>query len=225
MACSNQASDQSRDTHGETSQVGAIPANERTATLDSLSTLPSPRRLVIWAFVLVALVVAAPALRRENLLSEGGELESARAVPEFPETGVEWLGIEPLTVQDLRGRVWVFKTWTFGCINCVRSIPYTNELMRRYGEDLGVLGIHSPEFDWERDSTALAEALRQRDVLFPSLIDDGLEYFLSLEAPAWPTYFVIDRTAQIRGRWVGEMHAGTMRAKSMEALIESLIAR
>lgn len=184
---------------------------------------PPKRRLVIWSFVLIGLLVAVPVLQRENLFSEGGELAEPVALPGFPTTGVEWIGTEPLTLDDLRGRVWVLKVWTFGCVNCVRSIPYTNELMQRYGDDLGVLGIHSPEFDWERDPVALAEALRKRDVQFPSLIDGGLEYMLELEAPAWPSYFVIDRDANIRGLWVGEMHADTMRASAMESLIEMLI--
>lgn len=190
-----------------------------------MRVVPSKRRLVTWSLILLSLLIAVPALQRENLFSEGGALTGRRALPEFPTTGVEWLGTEPLTLEDLRGRVWVLKVWTFGCINCVRSIPYTNELMVRYGDDLGVLGIHSPEFDWERDPDALAAALRKRDVRFPSLMDGGLEYMLKLEAPAWPSYFVVDRSAHIRGLWVGEMHAGTFRAAAMEALIEDLIER
>ena len=105
----------------------------------------------------------------------------------------------------------------------MRSIPYANGLSERFGDDVGVLGIHSPEFDWERDPEALAAALTKHDVRFPSYVDQGLEYFFALDAPAWPSFYVVDRQGKIRGRWIGEVHAGTLRAGALEALIDELI--
>ena len=188
---------------------------------------PSRGRLVVWAVVLLLVGMAAPRLAKENLLSEGGAVEESQALPEFPQSsGLDdsrWIGTEPLTVEAMRGRVWVLKVWTFGCINCVRSIPYANDLTTRFGDDVGVLGIHSPEFDWERDPEALAAALVEHDVRFPSYVDQGLEYFFALDTPAWPTFYVVDRGGNIRGRWVGEVHEGTLRAKAFEGLIRELV--
>lgn len=184
-------------------------------------------RWIAWAIVLALVAVAAPRLGRENLFSAGGEVAGAPPLPEFPTSsriGSRWIGTEPLTVEALRGRVWVLKVWTFGCINCVKSIPYANSLVERFGDDVGVLGIHSPEFDWERDDAALAAALDEHGVRFPSYVDEGLDYFFALEAPAWPTFYVVDRAGRIRGRWVGEVHTGTLRAGELEALIEALLA-
>jgi len=185
--------------------------------------LPPRRRLIGWGIALPLLAIAGPRVYQENLFSEGGAFEVALPLPEIPTDAGDWIGTEPLTNADLRGRVWVLKAWTFGCVNCVRSIPFTNELMERFDGRVGVLGIHSPEFDWERDRARLAEVLEEHDVRFPSYVDQSLEYFLALESPGWPVYYVVDRRTRIRGRWFGEVHSGTMRDRAMTALIESLL--
>jgi thiol-disulfide isomerase/thioredoxin len=180
--------------------------------------------------VLALLVAAAPRLARENLFGEGGRVpEDAplRALPPLPERAADpraWIDTEPLSTDDLRGRVWVMKAWTFGCVNCVRSIPFTNALVERHGDALGVLGIHAPEFDRERDPAALAASVREHGVRFPSYVDDDLAYFLALDAPGWPTFYVVDRDLRIRGRWAGEVHEGTLRARELEALVDELLA-
>ena len=185
--------------------------------------LPPRRRLGAWLLVLAVLGFSAPRMHRENLFSQGGETEEVMPLPEFPDGSGDWIGIAPMTTADMRGRVWVLKVWTFGCVNCIRSIPFTNDLSSRFGDDVGVLGIHSPEYDWERDRESLARVLHEHDVRFPSYIDQSLEYFLALEVPGWPVYYIVDRRTQIRGRWFGEVHAGTMRDREMTALIERLV--
>jgi len=185
---------------------------------------PPGRRLAILATLLALLAVGAPRLSRENLFSEGGRLEVARTVPEFPPGQGAWVGTEPMTTAEMRGRVWVLKVWTFGCLNCVRSIPFTNALAERYAEDLGVLGIHSPEFDWERDLDQLAVTIEEHGVRYPSYIDESLDYFFALDAPAWPAFYVVDRDLKIRGSWMGEVHEGTWRARELEELVQELIA-
>lgn len=190
----------------------------------SLVHRPPRRRLIAWALGLALLVVATPRLRRENLLGAGGELAEARPMPPLPTDPAAWIGCTPMTVDDLRGRVWILKVWTFGCVNCVRSIPYANGLVERLGPEVGVLGVHSPEFDWERDPVRLAAALAEHDVRFPTVVDQGLDLFLALEAEAWPAFYVLDRQARIRGCWFGEVHEGTWRAARLEALVERLRA-
>ncbi len=184
---------------------------------------PPRKRLFAWLMVIVLLGIATPRLRRENFLSEGGETAQSTPLPEFPSGQGEWVGTAPLSTADMRGRVWVLKVWTFGCVNCIRSIPFTNELTTRFGDDVQVLGIHSPEFDWERDPVALEQTLAKFDVRFPSYIDQSLDYFFALESPGWPVYLVVDRQTRIRGRWFGEVHVDTRRDREMTALIERLI--
>lgn len=189
----------------------------------SLVRWPSRRRLIGWSLGLALLLTAAPRLRRENLLGTGGEVADARPLPPLPTDPAAWIGCAPMTVDDLRGRVWVLKVWTFGCVNCVRSIPYANGLVERLGPGVGVLGVHSPEFDWERDPVQLAAALAEHDVRFPTVVDQALDLFLALEAEAWPAFYVLDREGRIRGRWFGEVHEGTRRAARLEALVRRLL--
>jgi thiol-disulfide isomerase/thioredoxin len=186
--------------------------------------LPPRRRLLGWGALLILLLAGLPRLQRENLLGGGGELDAPRALPPLPADPGAWIGSAPLTVDDLHGRVWVLKVWTFGCINCVRSIPYANGLVERFGPDLGVLGVHSPEFDWERDRARLAEALQEHGVRFPTVVDQGLDLFLALEGEAWPAFYVLDRRGRIRGCWYGELHEGTWRAGQLERLVRQLLA-
>jgi thiol-disulfide isomerase/thioredoxin len=167
--------------------------------------------------------MALPRLRRENFLAPGGALAAPIPLPELDPRAERWIGCAPLSTADMRGRVWVLKVWTFGCINCVRSIPYANALATRFGDDVRVLGIHSPEFDWERDPEQLRAALAEHDVRFPSYVDESSAYFHALRAPGWPVFYVVDRDARIRGRWFGEVHAGTRRARELEALIRALL--
>jgi hypothetical protein len=183
---------------------------------------PSRRRLIRWLVVLVLACVGASRLRRENWLASGGETERAVPLPAIPQHPDRWIGTQPLSNAELRGRVWILKVWTFGCVNCVRSIPFTNALTTRFGDDVGVLGIHSPEFDWEHDRRALAAALAEHDVRFPTYVDDNLHVFYALKSDGWPLYVVVDRQTRIRGRWLGEIHAGTRRARELEALVGRL---
>lgn len=185
---------------------------------------PSRRRLLVWGALLLAVALARPRLSKENFFSAGGETAEAVPLPEIPTAAGDWIGTEPLTNADLRGRVWILKVWTFGCVNCVRSIPFTNGLMDRFDGEVGVLGIHSPEFDWERDRDELARVLGEHDVRFPSYVDQSLDYFMALEAPGWPMYYVVDRQTRIRGTWFGEVHEGTGRDRALTGLVERLLA-
>ena len=186
--------------------------------------LPSRRRLAAWLFVSGLCALGAQRLRRENWFAPGGVTGDARPLPEFRPGRERWVGGEPVTTADMHGRVWVLVVWTFGCINCVRSIPYANELTQRFEGEVGVLGIHSPEFDWERDLAALQAALQEHDTRFPSYIDESSGYFHGLAAEGWPLFVVVARQARIRGRWTGEVHAGTERAEAVEELLRQLIA-
>ncbi|MFT7664592.1 MAG: thiol-disulfide isomerase/thioredoxin [Planctomycetota bacterium] len=187
------------------------------------SAFPPRRRLAIWGSILALLCFGAPQLSRENFLSDGGRLDQPIALPGFPDGAANWIGGEPMTVGEMHGRVWVLKVWTFGCVNCVRSIAFVNGLSERYEGRVGVLGIHSPEFDWERNLENMEATMRKHGVNYPSYVDESLDYFFALEAPAWPAFYVVDQTGFIRGSWFGEVHDGTMRAREIDSLIEELL--
>jgi thiol-disulfide isomerase/thioredoxin len=156
--------------------------------------------------------------------SVGGH-EGQRA-PEIPNLDPSaWAG-PPASLASLRGRVVLLNVWTFGCINCERTLPWVKSIVDRY-EDRGVsvIGIHSPEFDRERDPAAVEAARRRFGLAYPSFIDNRHLYWRALDNRYWPTVYVIDRDGVIRAVAFGEIHEGDERARRLEGLIDWLLAK
>jgi len=192
--------------------------------VSSQTVFPPPLRFGAWLVLLLTVGLGVGWLNRENPFAEGGATTDATPLPPLPTWETWWIGGEPLTLEDMRGEVWVLKVWTFDCVNCIRSLPYANRLAERYEGRARVLGIHAPEFRHERDPEALAAAIARHDLRFPTFVDQMLEYFTALDVPGWPTFYLVDRDLRIRGRWVGEVHEGTRRAEELEALLDELVA-
>lgn len=107
----------------------------------------------------------------------------------------------------------------------MRSLPWVRELHDRFGESgLAVLGIHSPEFDREKSARAVAEAVRSHGLGYPTMLDNDHAYWKALGNRYWPTFYLVDRAGCLRYRVIGEMHAGTERARSVEAMVSELLA-
>ncbi|HPY42111.1 MAG TPA: redoxin domain-containing protein [Thiolinea sp.] len=146
--------------------------------------------------------------------------------PEFTHTTQqEWLNSKPLKLTDLRGKVVLIDVWTFGCWNCYRSFPWLNALEQRYaGKGLQVIGVHSPEFDHERDTEALKAKLNEFKLTTPQMIDNDFSYWKALGNQYWPAFYLIDKYGLIQGYYVGETHEVDARAKQIEAKIAELLA-
>lgn len=147
--------------------------------------------------------------------------------PEFKVTEPDmWLHSSPLTLQDLRGKVVMVDFWTFGCINCTRSIPWLRAVEKKYaGKDFQIVGVHTPEFDHERVRKNVVE--RAADLgrtTHPVVIDNGFKIWRSYKNRYWPAFFILDKRGTVRGVYVGETHIGDSRASRMESLIDKLLA-
>ena len=182
---------------------------------------PRARMLLIAlaACTVVLFALAAPA-------GPGRVLERPRALPEFTHaTEHDWLNSEPLTVADLRGSVMLIDIWAFECWNCYRSFPWLKSLEERFaGRDFHVIGVHAPEFDHERERSRVAAKVEEFGLGHPVMIDNDFSYWRALGNRYWPTFYIVDREARIRGVFIGETHAGDDRARAIEALIERLLA-
>ena len=176
-----------------------------------------------YAFVfLVLLGVGLSGIR-----SVGGRvLETPRPAPAF--TGVaaqDWINSGPLRLEDLRGEVVLVDFWTFDCWNCYRSFPWLKDLEARLGpKGLRVVGIHSPEFDHERRRENVVTKVREFGLHHPVMLDNGFEYWRAMGNRYWPTFYVIDKKARIRGVFAGETHEGDRNAAGVEDLIRKLLA-
>ena len=136
-----------------------------------------------------------------------------------------WLNSGPLTRDDLKGKVVLLDFWTFGCWNCYRSFPWMNDLEKRFADrKLQVIGVHTPEFDHERDADRVREKMREFELHHPVMIDNDSSYWRAMRNRYWPAFYVIDKKARIRGVFVGETHKGDRRARAIEKLITELLA-
>lgn len=135
-----------------------------------------------------------------------------------------WLNSQPMNMGDLRGKVVMIDFWTFGCINCKRSIPWLQSIEKKYAaRDFELIGVHTPEFDYERKRDNVIEQSKKLGRHHPIVIDNDFSIWRSYKNRYWPAFYIIDKKGIVRGAFVGETHIDSGRAKAMERLIEKLI--
>jgi len=118
-----------------------------------------------------------------------------------------WLQADIESLEDLRGKVVVVQFWTFGCHNCKATLPNLEALYAEHGgADFEIVGVHSPEFDYEKDPNAIASASEELGVTWPIALDTAKRSFRSWQgSPAyWPRTYVLDREGHIRFDHIGE---------------------
>src|SRR5919106_1840382 len=122
--------------------------------------------------------------------SELGDLGPA---PEFRGIG-RWLNTEPLTLDDLRGKVVVIDFWTYSCINCLRTLPHVTRWYETYRDaGLVVVGVHSPEFAFERVRGNVSRAVEDLGIEYPVALDNEFETWRAWGHAYWPAQYFVDR--------------------------------
>ncbi len=178
---------------------------------------------IVVAVVVVAAGVYATGFTRQLLRpfrGDDAEYKSSEsgAAPELA-TG-DWINSEPLKLNDLRGRVVLVEFWTFGCYNCRNTLPYVKGWDARYrAKGLTVIGVHSPEFDEERDIEHLRRQVASLGIMYPVVTDNDFRTWKAYNVEAWPTTFLLDKQGRIRWRHLGEGGYG-----EAERLIQKLLA-
>jgi cytochrome c biogenesis protein CcdA/thiol-disulfide isomerase/thioredoxin len=116
-----------------------------------------------------------------------------------------WINSPPLTREQLRGKVVVIDFWTYSCINCLRSIPYVRAWYDRYKDDgLVVIGVHAPEFAFERDFANVQKAVRDLGITYPVALDNDWHLWRALKNNYWPAHYFIDALGRVRYYHHGE---------------------
>ncbi len=135
-----------------------------------------------------------------------------------------WLNTEPLTQNQLNGKVVLIDFWTFGCINCLNTIPAVRELYYRYKDQgLIVIGVHSPEFQYEHDVNNVKDAIKRLDVPYPVALDNDFATWNAFHNRYWPALYLIDKRGVIRSNHIGELHENTPDWTEFTALIDTLL--
>jgi cytochrome c biogenesis protein CcdA/thiol-disulfide isomerase/thioredoxin len=118
---------------------------------------------------------------------------------------VQWINSPPLTKDGLRGKVVLVDFWTYSCINCLRSIPYVEAWSEKYkSAGLVVIGVHTPEFAFERDKANVAKAVTDLKLTYPVAVDSNRTIWTAFRNSYWPAHFFIDGQGRIRHHHFGE---------------------
>ena len=136
--------------------------------------------------------------------SNSSSLPHLGKMPEFK--GMEsWINSPPLSSQDLLGKVVLIDFWTYSCINCIRTLPYLKRWYEMY-KDKGfvVIGVHTPEFAFEKDQSNVAAAVARFHIPYPVVLDNEYQTWQAFNNYYWPAHFLVDQRGRIRMEHFGE---------------------
>ncbi|MBD9651265.1 cytochrome c biogenesis protein DipZ [Ensifer sp. ENS09] len=141
---------------------------------------------------------------------------------QFPslDGAVQWLNSKPLTSAELRGKVVLVDFWTYSCINCIRTIPYVRAWAEKYRDQgLVVIGVHAPEFAFEKQIGNVEKAVRDFKITYPVAIDNDFTIWRAFSNSYWPAHYFIDAEGQVR-----YTHFGEGDYEGSERVIQELLA-
>lgn len=162
--------------------------------------------------ITINLPAPPPALQHVALDNEGS----------MPSLGgaVAWINSPPLNAKDLRGKVVLVDFWTYSCINCLRSLPYIESWAQKYkNQGLVVIGVHSPEFAFERDVNNVRAAVQRLKLTFPIAVDSNHRIWDAFNNEYWPADYFVDAQGRIRFH-----HFGEGQYDESERVIQELLA-
>jgi thiol-disulfide isomerase/thioredoxin len=134
---------------------------------------------------------------RPSQLPVEGDLPAAKAT--------EWLNTPPLTGADLRGKVILIDFWTYSCVNWRRTLPYVRAWAAKYKSDgLVVIGVHTPEFEFEKNIDNIRRAAKEMKIDYPIAVDSDREIWRAFNNDFWPALYFVDSQGRIRHHYLGE---------------------
>src|SRR5271155_2569519 len=145
-----------------------------------------------------AAVLAASTTEAEPALGDEGPMPDLSGA-------VAWLNSPPLTSKSLKGEVVLIDFWTYSCINCLRALPYVEGWAAKYKDaGLVVIGVHTPEFAFEKERSKVEQAVRDLKITYPVAIDSNYRIWQAFHNEYWPAHYFIDGKGRIRHHHLGE---------------------
>ena len=149
-----------------------------------------------------------------GMIAAGGAMKMATKAPgTLPVEGqlpplngaVQWLNSPPLDAEALKGKVVLVDFWTYSCINCLRTLPYVKAWAEKYRDQgLVVIGVHAPEFAFERDVGNVTKAMKDLGITYPVAIDNDYKIWRAFNNEYWPAHYFADAQGRIRYHHFGE---------------------
>jgi cytochrome c biogenesis protein CcdA/thiol-disulfide isomerase/thioredoxin len=145
--------------------------------------------------------------KTSNVNSSPENTSSLPRGPLAPELipGGQWFNTQPLTLKQLKGKVVIIDFWTYSCINCQRTLPYLRNWWQKY-KDMGlvIIGVHAPEFEFEKNPKNVAQALKDFQLIYPVMQDNDFATWRAYDNHYWPAKYIIDKDGYIRYTHFGE---------------------
>jgi peroxiredoxin len=142
--------------------------------------------------------------------------------PEFAKI-TAWINSEPVKVADLKGKVVVIHFWTHGCINCINNYPhYRKWIADLTDKDVSMVGVHTPEFEREKDVDRIKKKIKENKLTFPVAVDNSGATWAAWRNRYWPCVYLVDRKGTVRYHWEGEL--GENGEAIMRKRIDELLA-
>lgn len=136
--------------------------------------------------------------------SGGMDLPRIAKAPELIQGG-EWFNSQPLSLEELRDKVVLVDFWTYSCINCQRTFPYLRTWWDKYEDDgLVIIGVHAPEFEFEKSAANVAKALEDFGLEYPVMQDNDFQTWRAYKNRYWPAKYIVDHEGYIRYTHFGE---------------------
>lgn len=156
---------------------------------------------------------AAPTVTDLSALTDEGSASDFRGA-------IEWINSPPLNLEELKGKVVLVDFWTYSCINCLRTLPYIKDWYSRYKDKgLVVIGVHSPEFAFEKEPNNVKAAVKDLGITYPVAVDSDLAIWSDYRNQYWPAHYFLDIHGQIRHHHFGEGNYA-----ESEKIIQTLLA-
>lgn len=182
--------------------------------------------LINGTILLAAAFLSIVTLLHYSQMAQAKTFEQPKPAPQFTQSHPsEWINSAPLSIESFRGKVVLLDIWTYACWNCYRSFPWLNSLEEKYQDKgLQVIGIHTPEFEHERNYDNVVAKAKEFKLHHPIMLDNDFAYWNALNNQYWPAYYLIDKQGKIRHLFIGETHQGDSRAKKIERAISELLS-
>lgn len=147
-------------------------------------------------------VVSQAGVRTANYLEQG--LWRPYNAPKIE--GIEqWINSPPLQLSDLKNKVVLVDFWTYSCINCVRTLPYMNSWYKKYHDKgLVIIGVHTPEFDFEKNVANVSNAVKNYGIQYPVALDNQFVTWQNFSNRFWPAHYLINKKGQVVYEHFGE---------------------
>jgi thiol-disulfide isomerase/thioredoxin len=181
--------------------------------------LPSTPGVIAFAAVcLLSLPLRGPSVDQANAGAMLSAAHTPATAPNF--VGIQaWFNSAPLNIADLRGKVVLVDFWTYGCYNCVNTLPYVTRLYDSYKDKgLVVVGVHTPELPFEKSAGNVQAAIKRHGIRYPVAQDNEYATWNAYHNQYWPAQYIVDQTGKIVFA-----HAGEGQYDEIERTVQKLL--